>query len=231
MSDHKTSYCIFPFVANIMYLEISWFIQSQRKYITDDPLFRMRRYNKALLLLIPVISAAIFLTGHIAFASGEQSISESTSIQCTGGSCYKVSCINGQCQTFSYNQPSSEQLAGEATATIMQPAEEAPTMRSADETSDMQTIDDATEQYIEVPVEFCDDGLDNDDDGKVDEECGATTFSSASPDDLIGEEDHKQQSIDGLEQPIEENEHSADESEEYESNNEASEEEEHGHED
>lgn len=231
MSDHKTSDRIFPFVANIMYLEISWFIQSQRKYITDDPLFRMRRYNKALLLLIPVISAAIFLTGHIAFASGEQSISESTSIECTGGSCYKVSCINDQCQTFSYNQPSSEQLAGEATTTIMQPAEEAPTMRSADETSDMQTIDDATEQYIEVPVEFCDDGLDNDDDGKVDEECGATTFSSASPNDLIGQEDHKQQSIDGLEQPIEENEHSADESEEYESNNEASEEEEHGHED
>ena len=227
MSDHKTSCRISPFVANIMYLEISWFIQSQRKYITDDPLFRMRRYNKALLLLIPVISAT-FLTGHIAFASGEQSISESTSINCTGGSCYKVSCINGQCQTFSYNPPSSEQLAGEATTTIIQPAEEAPTMRSADETSDMQTIDDATEQYIEVPVEFCDDGLDNDDDGKVDEECGATTFSSASPNDLIGEEDHmKQSSIDGLEQPIEENEHSADESEEYESNNEASEEDEH----
>ena len=210
MSDHKTSCRISPFVANIMYLEISWFIQSERKYITDDPLFRMRRYNKALLLLIPVISAT-FLTGHIAFASGEQSISESTSINCTGGSCYKVSCINGQCQTFSYNPPSSEQLAGEATTTIIQPAEEAPTMRSADETSDMQTIDDATEQYIEVPVEFCDDGLDNDDDGKVDEECGATTFSSASPNDLIGEEDHMQQSsIDGLEQPIEGNEHSAD---------------------
>jgi cobalamin biosynthesis protein CobT len=187
----------------------------------------MRRYNKALFLLIPVISAAIFLTGHIAFASGEQSISESTSIECTGGSCYKVSCINDQCQTFSYNQPSSEQLTGEE-----QPAEEAPTMRLSDETSDMQPIDDATEQYIEVPVEFCYDGLDNDDDGKVDEECGATTFSSASPNDLIGEEDHKQQSsIDGLEQPSEEYEHNADESEEYESNNEASEEEEHGHED
>lgn len=228
MSDHKTSYRIFPFVANIMYLEISLSVN----ILTDDPLFRMRRYNKALLLLIPVISAAIFLTGHIAFASAEQSISESTSIECTGGSCYKVSCINDQCQTFSYSQPSSEQLAGEATTTIMQPAEEAPTMRSADETSDMQPIDDATEQYIEVSVEFCDDGLDNDDDGKVDEECGATTFSSASPNDLIGEEDHKQQSsIDGLEQSSEEYEHSADESEEYESHNEASEEEEHGHED
>jgi hypothetical protein len=188
----------------------------------------MRGYNKALLLLIPVISAAIFLTGHTAFASGEQSISESTSIDCTGGSCYKVSCINDQCQTFSYYQPSSEQLAGEATTTIMQPAEEAPTMRSADETSDMQTIDDATDQF-KVPVELCDDGLDNDDDGKVDEECGATAFSSASPNDLIGEEDHKQQSaIDGLEQPSEEYEHNADESDEYESDNEASEEEEHG---
>jgi hypothetical protein len=110
----------------------------------------------------------------------------------------------------------------------MQPAEEAPTMLSADEASDMQPNDDATEQYVEVPVEFCHDGLDNDDDGKVDEECGATTFFYSSPNE---EEDKQQSSIDGLEQPSEEYEHSADESEEYESDNETSEEEEHGHED
>jgi hypothetical protein len=150
----------------------------------------MRRYNKALLLLIPVISAAILLTDHIAFASGGQSISESTSIECTGGSCYKVSCINDQCQTFSYNQPSSEQ-AGEATTTIMQPVEETPIMQPADEATVMQPIEDSTEQYIEVPVEFCNDGLDNDDDGKVDEECGAT-FSSALPNDLIDGEEKQQ---------------------------------------
>jgi hypothetical protein len=145
---------------------------------TDDPSFRMRRYNKALLLLMPAISAAIFPTGNIAFASGGQSISESASIECNEGSCYKVSCINDQCQTFSYNQPSSEQSAGEATTTIMQPAEES--------TIVMQPVDDVTtEQYIEVPVEFCDDGLDNDDDIKIDEECGSDTFSSALPNDLI----------------------------------------------
>jgi hypothetical protein len=45
-------------------------------------------------------------------------------------------------------------------------------MQPADGGSVMQPIEDSTEQYIEVPVEFCDDGLDNDDDGKVDEECG-----------------------------------------------------------
>jgi hypothetical protein len=168
----------------------------------------MRRYNKALLLLIPVISAAILLTDHIAFASGGQSISESTSIECTGGSCYKVSCINDQCQTFSYNQPSSEQ-AGEATTTIMQPVEETPIMQPADEATVMQPIEDSTEQYIEVPVEFCDDGLDNDDDGKVDEECGDTTFSAASPDDLIDGEG-KQQNEEYEE--YEEYEHSDDES-------------------
>jgi hypothetical protein len=194
----------------------------------------MRRYNRALLLLIPVISAGIFLAGNnIAFASGGQAQSQSTSVECSGGTCYKVSCINDQCQTFSYSQP-PEQSAGEevGSTTTMQPAEETQIKQPVDESAIvMQPIDGATtEHYIEVPVEFCDDDPDNDDNGKVDEACGATTFSSASPNDLNYGEDHMlQSSIDRLEQPSEQYEHSDGESEEYESNNEVSEEK--GHED
>ena len=185
-------------------------------------------------MLIPVISAGIFLAGNnIAFASGGQAQSQSTSTECSGGSCYKVSCINDRCQTFSYSQP-TERSAGEgvSSATTMQPAEENPiTQPVAESAIVMQPVDDATTaHYIEVPVEFCDDDPDNDDNGKVDKACGATTFSSASANDLNDGEDHKlQSSIDRLEQPSEQYEHSDGESEEYESNNEVSEEK--GHED
>jgi hypothetical protein len=124
------------------------------------------RYNRALHLLIPAISA-IFLTTNfnVSFASDVQSsLSQATIIECRDGSCYTVSCSNDQpCQTSSSDQPSLVQPSQEVTTPIMQPA---------DGGSVMQPIEDSTEQYIEVPVEFCDDGLDNDDDGKVDEECG-----------------------------------------------------------
>ena len=100
-------------------------------------------------------------------------------------------------------------------------------MRSADQAATVTQPNDATTTYqvVEVPVEVCGDGLDNDDDSEVDEDCRATTFSSASPTALIGEDRDQQLSIDGLEQPSEENGHSN-----YESNGD-SEEKEHEDED
>jgi hypothetical protein len=109
----------------------------------------------------------------------------------------------------------------------MQPLEETPTMRSADQATNVTKPNDATTTYqvVEVPVQVCGDGLDNDDDSEVDEDRRATTFSPTTPTVLI-DEDHKQQlSIDGLKQPSEENGHSDDKS------NEDSEEKEHKDED
>jgi hypothetical protein len=165
------------------------------------------RYNRALLLLIPAISA-IFLAPNynVSFASDVQSLSQATIIECSGGSCYTVSCSNDQpCQTLSSDQPSFVQPSQKVTTTTTQPVEETPIMKSADDRIVMQPIEDPTKQYIEVPVEFCDDGLDNDDDGKVDEECGAATSSSALPNDLIDGGEKEQN---------EEYEHSDDESDE-----------------
>lgn len=170
---------------------------------TNAPSYKMR-YNRVLLLLMPAISAIFLITDYnIFFASSAQALSQTTTIQCDGDSCYTVSCSSGQpCQSFSSDQPSLVQPSQDVTSTLMQPVDEATVMQPADDTS---------QQYVEVPVEFCDDGLDNDDDGKVDEECGAATFSSALPNDLI----------DGEEKQQNENEHSNDES------NEVSEEKEH----
>src|SRR5215207_6183038 len=178
-------------------------------------------YRRELLLLIPAISAIFFITDYnIFFASSAQAQRQSQSNICIGNACFITVCSNDQpCQTFSSNQPSFVQPAQETTTTML-PVEEIPVMQSAEEATVMQPTDEVTKQYIEVPVEFCDDGLDNDVDGKVDEECGAATFSSVSPiqeqlkpDDLIDGEDHKQQlSNDVLEQPSKEDEHSDDES-------------------
>jgi hypothetical protein len=166
-------------------------------------------------LLIPAISAIILITDNgIAFAYSPQSQSQISSVQCTNGSCYWLSCTNGQpCQTFPSNQPSFVQPSQEVTTTTVQPLEETPTMRSTDQAPTVTQPNDVTSyQYVEVPVEICGDGLDNDDDSEVDEECRATTFSSTSPTVLI-DEDHRQQlSTDGLEEPSEENGDSDDES-------------------
>ena len=192
----------------------------------DDLSFRMS-YRRELLLLIPAISAIFFITDYNAFfAPSAQALrqSQSTTSVCNGnsGSCFTTVCSNDQpCQTFSSNQPSFVQPSQEA-ITTMQLADEIPVMQSAEEATAMQPVDGVTERPIEVPVEFCDDGLDNDDDGEVDEECGAATFSSASPieeqlkpNDLMEEEDRKQQlSNDGSEQLGKEDEHSDDESNE-----------------
>jgi len=76
-------------------------------------------------------------------------------------------------------------------------------------------------KYLCISLEVCDDGLDNDNDGKVDnkdEECDATTFSSASPiqgqlmpDDQNEPEDGKPQS----ELPSQEDEHTDNDSSNY----------------
>ena len=87
-------------------------------------------------------------------------------------------------------------------------------MQPVEEDNVMQPADVTTDQYIVVPVEFCGDGLDNDDDGKVDEECGATIFSSSLPNNMIDKEDHMRElPIDRVEQTSEEYEHSNDQSE------------------
>jgi hypothetical protein len=185
-------------------------------------------YNRAILLLIPAISAIfLIIDNNIAFAYSPQS--QSHIVECTNGSCYRLSCINGQpCQTFPSNQPSFVQPSQEVTTTAVQPLEQTPTVRSADQSATVTQPNDATTTYqvVEVPVEVCGDGLDNDDDSELDEDCRATTFSSATPTVLI-DEDHRQQllAIDGLEQPSEENGHS-----DYESNG-GSEEKEHEDED
>src|SRR5215207_3855430 len=129
-------------------------------------------YRRELLLLIPAISAIFFITDYnVFFASSAQALrqSQSTSSVCNGGSCFITICSNDQpCQTFSSNQPSFVQPSQEATTT-MQPVDEIPVMQSTSEATPMQPVDEVTEQPIEVPVEFCDDGLDNDNDGKIDE--------------------------------------------------------------
>lgn len=166
-----------------MYFQINWFILSEHKYILEEYCSKMR-YNRALLSLILAISAIFLITDYnIFYASSAQALSQTTTTECSGGSCYTVSCSNDQpCQSFSSNQPPFIDSPQELTTTIMQ---------SADEATVMQPIEDSTEQYIEVPVEFCNDGLDNDDDGKVDEECSAATFS-ALPNDLIDGEEKQQ---------------------------------------
>lgn len=87
-------------------------------------------------------------------------------------------------------------------------------MRSADQAATVTQPNDAITTYlvVEVPVEVCGDGLDNDDDSEVDEDCRVTTFSPTTPTVLLDEDRRRQLSIDGLEQPSEENGYSDDES-------------------
>jgi hypothetical protein len=59
-----------------------------------------------------------------------------------------------------------------------------------DEANDPEAADLATSDQ---DTEVCEDGLDNDGDGEVDEECGgATSFSSTLPTDLTNEEEHEE---------------------------------------
>jgi hypothetical protein len=203
------------------------------------------KYRRELLLLIPTIASIFFITDYNVFFGSNvqaQGQSQSTNSVCNGDSCFTTVCSNNQpCKTFSSNQPSIVQPAEEATT--MQPAEEIPNMQTFDETTviqpaeeipNMQTFDETTViqpaeetivmqpvEYIESTLEVCDDGLDNDNDGKVDnkdEECEATTLSSASPiqvqlmpDDQNEPEEDKPQS----ELPSQEEEHTDNDSSNY----------------
>jgi hypothetical protein len=185
------------------------------------------KYRRELLLLIPTIASIFFITDYnVFFGSNVQALgqSQSTTSVCNGDSCFTTVCSNNQpCKTFSSNQPSIVQPAEEPTT--MQPAEEIPNMQTFDETTVIQPAEETIVmqpvEYIESTLEVCDDGLDNDNDGKVDnkdEECEATTFSSASPiqgqlmpDDQNEPEEDKPQS----ELPSQEEEHTDNDSSNY----------------
>jgi hypothetical protein len=185
------------------------------------------KYRRELLLLIPTIASIFFITDYNVFFGSNvqaQGQSQSTTSVCNGDSCFTTVCSNNQpCKTFSSNQPSIVQPAEEATT--MQPAEEIPIMQTFDKTTVIQPAEETIVmqpvEYIESTLEVCDDGLDNDNDSKVDnkdEECEATTFSSASPiqgqlmpDDQNEPEEGKPQS----ELPSQEEEHTDNDSSNY----------------
>src|ERR671911_2667920 len=165
------------------------------------------KYRRELLLLIPTIASIFFITDYNVFFGSNvqaQGQSQSTNSVCNGDSCFTTVCSNNQpCKTFSSNQPSIVQPAEEATT--MQPAEEIPNMQTFDETTVIQPAEETIVmqpvEYIESTLEVCDDGLDNDNDGKVDnkdEEC-----EQLMPDDQNEPEEDKPQS----EQPSQEEEH------------------------
>jgi cobalamin biosynthesis protein CobT len=115
------------------------------------------RDQKDLLLLIPTIAAMLFLVDYsFSFSYGyAERQSQSTNTICYGSdnSCYTTFCSDDQpCQTLSSDQPNEE-------VAVMQPVE-------------------VTEKYVDATLEDCEDGVDNDVDGKVDvtdEECNANT--------------------------------------------------------
>jgi hypothetical protein len=188
------------------------------------------RYRRDVLLLVSTITAIFFITDYnVLFDSNVQAErqSQSTNTVCNGeqDSCFTTFCSNDQpCQTFPSNQlPSIVQPAEEATvmqpaeeATVMQPAEEATVMQPAEGATVMQPVE-VSQKYIEATLEVCDDGQDNDVDGKVDtqdEECNATSSSSPSPiqeqsmsedqNQKEGEDDKQQSDNDKFEQPSQE---------------------------
>jgi hypothetical protein len=174
------------------------------------------RYRRDVLWLVPTITAIFFITDYnVLFDSNVQAErqSQSTNTVCNGeqDSCFTTFCSNDQpCQTFPSNQLPSEE------ATVMQPAEEATVMQPAEEATVMQPVE-VSQEYIEATLEVCDDGQDNDVDGKVDsqdEECNATSPSSPSPiqeqsmsedqNQKEGEDDKQQSDNDKLERPSQE---------------------------
>jgi hypothetical protein len=112
--------------------------------------------QKDLLLLIPTIAVIFFLVDYsFLFSYGyAERQAQSTNTVCYGSanSCYTTFCSDDQqCQTLSSDQPDEE-------VAVMQPVE-------------------VTEKYVDATLEDCEDGVDNDVDGKVDaedEECNAS---------------------------------------------------------
>ena len=138
------------------------------------------RDQKDLLLLIPAIAVMFFLVDYsFLFSYGyAERQSQSTSTICHGSanSCYTTFCSDDQpCQTLSSDQP-DEEIA------VMQQDEEVAVMQQDEEVAVMQPVE-VTEKYVDATLEDCEDGVDNDVDGKVDaedEECNAST-SYVSP--------------------------------------------------
>jgi hypothetical protein len=138
------------------------------------------RDQKGLLLLIPMITAMLFIVDYsFLFSYGyAERQSQSTNTICYGrdNSCYTTFCSDYHpCQTLSSNQPDEEAtvMQPDEEATVMQPDEEATVMQPDEEATVMQPVE-VTEEYVDATLEDCDDGLDNDVDGKVDvidEEC------------------------------------------------------------
>jgi hypothetical protein len=99
--------------------------------------------------------------------------SQSTNTICYGSdnSCYTTYCSDDQpCQTLPSAQPDEE-------VAVMQPDEEVAVMQPDEEVAVMQPVE-VTEEYVNATLEDCEDGVDNDVDGKVDvedEECNAST--------------------------------------------------------
>ncbi len=124
------------------------------------------RDQKDLLLLIPTIAVMFFLVDYsFIFSYGyAERQSQSTNTICYGSanSCYTTFCSDEQpCQTLSSDQPDEE-------VAVMQPDEEVAVMQPVE----------VTEKYVDATLEDCEDGVDNDVDGKVDvedEECNAST--------------------------------------------------------
>ncbi|MDW0316056.1 MAG: hypothetical protein QN716_11850 [Nitrososphaeraceae archaeon] len=168
------------------------------------------RYRRDVLLLIPTITAIFFITDYnVFFDSNVQAErqSQSTNTVCNGeqDSCFTTFCSNDQpCQTFPSNQLPS----------IVQPVEEATVTQPVEEATVTQPVE-VSQEYIEATLEVCDDGQDNDVDGKVDtqdEECNATSSSAPSPiqgqsmseNQKEGEDDKQQSDNDKFERPSQE---------------------------
>jgi hypothetical protein len=129
------------------------------------------RDQKDLLLLLPIIAAMFFLVDYdFLFSYGyAERQSQSTNTICYGSdnSCYTTFCSDDQpCQTLSSDQPDEE-------VAVMQPDEEVAVMQPDEEVAVMQPVE-VTEKYVDATLEDCEDGVDNDLDGKADvtdEEC------------------------------------------------------------
>ena len=180
------------------------------------------RYRRDVLLLLPTITAIFFITDYnVFFDSNVQAErqSQSTNTVCNGDqdSCFTTFCSNDQpCQTFPSNQLPS----------IVQPVEEATVTQPVEEATVTQPVE-VSQEYIEATLEVCDDGQDNDVDGKVDtqdEECNATSSSSPSPiqgqsmseDQKEGEDDKQQSDNDKFERPSQEDREESGEDDEWE---------------
>jgi hypothetical protein len=146
------------------------------------------RDQKALLLLIPTIAAMFVLVNYsFLFSYGyAERQSQSTNTICYGSdsSCYTTFCSDDQpCQTLSSDQPDDEVevavMQPDDEVAVMQPDDEVEVavMQPDDEVAVMQPVE-VTEKYVDATLEDCEDGVDNDVDGKVDvedEECNAST--------------------------------------------------------